>query len=109
MLLIEKRPSEEKQDVEAFLDAFLVEVYGRRPEWLEFELRETFEFKDRLFIEVYCRAGSVIAQIRRLASKNSGLGRDILQIGMKEGPELVWRLHEGAETEHGTAEIHRAS
>jgi hypothetical protein len=109
MLLIEKRPSEKNKDVEAFLDAVLVEIYGRRPEWLEFELRETFEFKGRLFIEVFCRAGSVFAQISRLASINTGLDRDILQIGMKEGRQLVWLLHEGVESQHGTADVQRIS
>ena len=42
MFLIEKLPAETTNDVQVFLEAIVGEVYGRRPEWLDYDLREAY-------------------------------------------------------------------
>ena len=81
MFLVERLPAETRRDVEAFLEILLREVYGRRPEWLEYDLRESYTFQGREFIRMFCSAGSVHAHLTLRASTGGGISRDILQLG----------------------------
>jgi hypothetical protein len=105
MFLVEKMPAETPQDVAAFLEILVREVYGRRPEWLEYDLRESYRFQGREFIRMFCAAGSVHAHLTLRASTGSGISRDILQLGTREDRPLAWLIHQGHETEHDPDEV----
>jgi hypothetical protein len=107
MFLIEKLPAETTKDVQAFLDALVARVYGRRPEWLDYDLRESYRFRGREFVQIFCPAGSVHAQLSLLASTEGGISRDILQLGTRNQQAHAWLLHKGQEFEYDSNEIER--
>jgi len=100
MFLIEKLPAETPRDVETFLEALVREVYGRRPEWLDYDLRETYKFQGREFVTMFCPAGSVHARLALHASTGDGISRDILQLRTRDGQEIAWLIHRGKESEY---------
>src|SRR5436305_1343861 len=100
MFLLEKLPAETPRDVEASLEALVREVYGKRPAWLEYELRESYKFHGREFIRMFCPAGSVHAHLALQASIGNGISRDILQLGTRDGRPLAWLIHHGQESEY---------
>src|SRR4051812_43024397 len=100
MFLVEKLPTETPQDVQAFLEALISEIYGNRPESLDYELRESYSFRGREFIRMFCSAGSVQDHINLRASNGDGIGRDILQLGTRQGREFAWLLHRGRESKY---------
>jgi len=102
MFLVEKL-----QDVQTFLEDLICEIYGRRPEWIEFELRESYTFQTREFIRMSCLAGSVQARLGLRASTGAGISRDILQLSTKDGCEYAWLTHRGVESEHKPGEVQR--
>lgn len=63
MFLVEKLPNETPEDVSAFLEHLVRQIYGRRPDWLQYDLRDTYSFRGRAFIQMFCPAGSVHAQM----------------------------------------------
>src|ERR1022692_1848204 len=105
MFLIEKLPAETPKDVQAFLEALVAEIYGKRPEWLDYELRESYRFRGREFIQMFCPAGSVHGHISLRASSGDGISRDILQLGTRQGREFAWLLHRGQESEYDPIEV----
>ena len=105
MFLVEKLPSETPRDVGAFLEVLILEVYGGRPDWLEYDLRDRYAFRGREFIQMFCPAGSVQAHLIRRASTRDGISRDLLQLGRKDGRPLAWLLHLGQESEHDPGEV----
>jgi hypothetical protein len=107
MFLVETLPGETPRDVEAFLEALIRQVYGRRPEWLEYDLRETYQFRGRQFIRMFCPAGSVHAHLTLRASTEDGITRDILQLGTKNDQPRVWLLHHGQQSEYDPDEVQR--
>ena len=107
MFLVEKLPVETPQDVQAFLETLVREIYGRRPEWLKYDLREVYRFRGREFIRMSCPAGSVHAHLSLRASTGDGISRDILQLGTREGREFAWLLHHGEESEYAPDEVQR--
>jgi hypothetical protein len=107
MFLIEKLQTETTEDIRHFLETLVSEVYGGRPEWLEYDLRESYNFKGREFIQMFCRAGSVHARLRLRAATGDGIGRDILQLGSRDGQSRAWLLHHGQESEHDSDEVER--
>ena len=107
MFLVEKLPAETAQDVQAFLEALVREIYGRRPDWLEYDLRESYRFRGREFIRMFCPAGSFHARLNLRASTGHGIARDILQLGTRAGREFAWLLHQGEESEYEPDEIER--
>ena len=107
MFLIEKLPTETPRDVQAFLDALICEIYGRRPDWLDYDLRDSFRFKGREFIQMFCPAGSVQAHLILHAATGEGIRRDILQLGARAGQSRAWLLHDGEESEYDSAEVQR--
>jgi hypothetical protein len=107
MFLIEKMPEETTGDVQVFLDILLREIYGRRPEWLIYELRQIYQFRGREFVQMFCHAGSVYAQLLLRASTGGGIGRDILHSGTRDGQLRAWLLHHGRESEYDSDEIQK--
>jgi len=107
MFLIEKFPAETHKDIEAFLESLLGEIYGRRPEWLNYDLNESYRFRGREFIRMICPAGSVHAHLSLRALTGEGISRDILQLGTREGCELAWLLHRGQQSEYEPAEVQK--
>ena len=107
MFLIEKLPAETTQDVQAFLEALVGEVYGRRTEWLDYDLRESYRFRGREFVQMFCPAGSVQAHLSLRASTKDGISRDILQLGTRDGQSCAWLLHHGQESEYDSDEIEK--
>ena len=107
MFLLEKLPTETTKDVQAFLEALVGEVYGRRPEWLDYDLREGYRFRGREFVRMFCAAGSVHAQLSLRAWTGDGISRDILQLGTRDGQPRALLLHHGQESEHDSDEIER--
>jgi len=107
MFLIEKLPAEKAENVQAFLEALVGEIYGRRPEWLSYDLRESYSFRGREFVRMFCPAGSVHAQLSLRASTGDGVSRDILQLGMREEQSHAWLLHHGQESEYDQDEIEK--
>ena len=105
MFLVEKLPAETPRDVEAFLEVLVREVYRRRPEWLEYDLRESYRFQGREFIRVSCTAGSVHAHLSLRASTGDGIGRDILELGTRDGCPRAWLLHRGQQSEHDRSQV----
>jgi len=107
MFLIEKFPAETDKDIRGFLESLLCEIYGRRPEWLDYDLIESYCFRGREFIRMSCPAGSVHAHLSLRASTGQGISRDILQLGTREGRELAWLVHRGQESEYEPDEIQK--
>jgi hypothetical protein len=107
MFFIEKLPAETTKDVQAFLETFVGEVYGGRPEWLDYKLREGYRFRGREFVQMFCPAGSVHAHLSLRASTGGGISRDILQSGTRDGRPRAWLLHHGQESEYDPDEIKR--
>jgi hypothetical protein len=107
MFLVEKLPTESPEDVVAFLERLVCEIYGRRPEWLEYDLRETYSFRGRAFIRMFCPAGSVHAHMQLRASTGEGISRDILQLGAQGGRQFASLLHRGQESRYDPDEIEK--
>jgi hypothetical protein len=107
MFLIEKLPAETPRDVEVFLEILVREIYGRRPEWLEYELRESYRFQGREFIQMFCPAGSVHAHLSLRASTGDGISRDILELGTRDDLQRAWLLHRGHQSECDPVEVEK--
>jgi hypothetical protein len=105
MFLIEKLPAETIRDVQEFLETLIAQVYGGKPEWLRYDLRESYRLRGREFIRVFCPAGSVHARLSLHASTGGGISRDILQIGIRDGWTRAWLVHHGQEFECDSDEI----
>jgi len=100
MFLVEKLPNETREDVGSFLEHFVREIYGRRPDWLQYDLRDTYSFRGRAFIQMFCPAGSVHAQMHLRASAGEGIDRGILQLaGTPNGRRVALLIHRGKESE----------
>jgi hypothetical protein len=113
MFLMEKLPSETPRDVEAFLESLIRKVYGKRPEWLEYELRESHRFQGREFMRMFCNAGSVHSHLTRRAATGEGISRDILLLGTRiqvdtgENWPSARLIHLGQESVHDPNEVQR--
>ena len=107
MFLIEKFAAETPKEVQASLEALVVEIYGRRPEWLDYAPRESYRFQGREFIRMDCAAGSVHGQLSMRASSGEGITRDILETGAREGRGCAWLVHRGNKSEHDSHEVER--
>jgi hypothetical protein len=107
MFLIEKLQAETSRDVQAFLESLVCEVYGGRPAWLNYELRDDYRFRGRDFVSMFCPAGSFIARLSLRATTGDGLSRDILQLGTRDGQLHAWLVHRGHESEYDPDEIER--
>ena len=105
MFLVEKLPAETPRDVEAFLELLVREVYHTRPEWLEYELQESYRFQGREFMRMSCTAGSVHAHLGLRASTGDGISRDILEVGTRDDCPRAWLLHRGQQSEHDPSEV----
>ncbi len=105
MFLVEKLRDETLPDVEASLEVLVREIYGRRPEWLEYDLRGSYRFQGREFIMMFCPAGSVHSHLTLRALTGDGISRDILQLGTKEGRRLAWLIRQGKQSEYDPAEV----
>jgi hypothetical protein len=108
MFLVEKLAAETPNDVQAFLESLVVEIYGRRPDWLDYDLRDSYRFRGMEFIEMFCPAGSVHARLSLRASTGDGISRDILQLGTRDGQSRAWLINHGQESEYGSDEIEKA-
>jgi hypothetical protein len=95
------------EDVEEFLESLVLEIYGRRPEWLDYDLGDSYKFRGREFVRMICPAGSVHAHLSLRALTGEGIGRDILELGTRHGRELVSLLHNGQQSEYEPEEIQR--
>ena len=109
MFLVEKLPTETTKDIQAFLETLVVDVHGKRPEWLNYELRESYKFKGREFVRMACPAGSVHANLNLRASTGGGISRDILQLGLRGGQSRAWLLHHGQEFEYDSVEVEKVN
>ncbi len=109
MFLVQKSPTETLEHVKDFLNGLVHEVYRKRPEWLQYELRETYEFRNQQFVRMFCAAGSVHALLSYRASTKGGITRDILQLGTRGGRPYAWLLHDGKESEHNPDDVKRIS
>ena len=107
MLMIEMMPSETREDMKAFLEALVGKIYRMRPEWLEYDLRESYRFGGREFIRMFCPDGSFHGQLSLRASTGDGTTRGILQLGTREGRPCAWLLHHGQESEHDPDKVER--
>ena len=106
MFLVEKLPNEAREDVGAFLEDLVREIYGRRPDWLQYDLRDTYSFRGRAFIQMFCPAGSVQAHMHLRASAGEGFSRDLLQLAStQDGQRFALLLHRGQESRYDPAEI----
>ncbi|MCC6235292.1 MAG: hypothetical protein IT580_21805 [Verrucomicrobiales bacterium] len=107
MFLIERFPAETPGDVQEFLDSLLGEVYGSRPEWVAYELRDSYRFQGRDFTEMFSPAGSVYLRLAVRASTGNGISRDILQLGTRASLSRAWLIHHGQESEYGSDEVQK--
>ena len=107
MFLVEKHPTETASDVESFLEALIGEIYGRRPAWLDYHLRESYRFQGREFIRMWCPAGSVQGSLSLRASTGAGVTRDFLMLGTRDGRSRAWLLRRGEKSEFNSEELKR--
>jgi hypothetical protein len=107
MFLIEQFPDEPPEQVLAFLDSQVDQLYRIKIK-LRFELGDKFRFQGREFVRVIGRSPEIYARLRKLASKGEGISRDYLHYGTRRHSGLqVWWLHRGKETEHEVSEAQR--
>ena len=107
MFLIEKLTTETLGDVEAFLEALVLEVYGKRPECLDYDLCYSYRFQGREFVRMSCPAGSVHARLSLRALKGEGISRDILELGVRDDRPCAWLVHRGQQSEVDSGEVER--
>ena len=104
-MLIESPAEESEAQFRAFLLATLTGIYGRLPEWLEFQIGHRFQFQGRLFRQFICPAGSVSAHIYQQATRAEGIARAIIERGVRQAQPFCFEISAGVETQINCDEI----
>ncbi len=105
LLLIEKRASETRSEVLAFLELLAHELAGGRSEPVDFDLRESRSFQGREFLRLAC-ATSISQQFVAQASTGNGIARDVLQCDRINGQPVAWLIRGGQKVQCDPFDIH---
>jgi hypothetical protein len=108
-MFIESPATETEEQFRAYLTELLTSIYGRMPEWLEFQVGSRVERQGTLFRQFICVAGSVHCQIQVRAGRPGGIGRAMILRGSTvRGLPHCSESRDGVETEFDCHEIHAA-
>jgi len=80
-ILIESEPQESDESLRTWLEALFHEIYGSRPDWLKYELGQSYTFRDQRYRQFKCIAGSVSLFIMKQAKEPPGINRSIIYWG----------------------------
>ena len=86
----------------------LTNIYGRIPEWLEFQVGRRFERRGVFFREFICPAGSVSGQIQLRASQLNGISRVLVLQWQARGLSHCSEIRIGVETKFDCGELRTA-
>ena len=94
LLLFERRASETRSEIAAYVELLAHEFWVNRSEPVEFDLWESRAFQGREFLRLVC-AASVAQEFVTRASTGSGIARDVLQCDRINGQPVAWLIHAG--------------
>jgi hypothetical protein len=94
LLLIEKRASESRSQILAFLAQLAHETSDGSKESLDFDLWESRRFQGREFVRLVCRTGTA-QQFVAQALTGNGIARDLLQGERINGQPVAWLISSG--------------
>ena len=106
LLLIERRASETRSEIAAFVALLAQKSSGHRSEPLDFDLCESRRFQEREFIRLIC-ATNAAQQILTRASTGNGIARDVLQCDRINGQPVAWLIHGGQKLQCDPFDIER--
>jgi hypothetical protein len=107
-MFIESPVTESEEQFRAFVTEVVTSIYGRVPEWLEFNVGSRVEFRGTSFRRFICPAGSVASQIQSRAGQAGGIARAILLRAEVRGLPHCSEIRAGIETDVECDEIHAA-
>mgnify|MGYP003577891017 CR=1 FL=1 len=106
-VLIESRLGEDEKGFCQGVEQMIVQAYGQRPEWLEFNIGEWWQRGDRAFREFQCAAGSVSLFLMREAQSERGFERGMIYCVEIEGATRAYEIAGGLETDVPFAELRK--
>ena len=108
-MFIESPVTETEEQFRAYVTELLVSIYGRMPDWLEFQVDGRVERQGISFRQFVCAAGSVHCQIQLRAGRSGGIGRAMILRGCSvQGVPHCSEIRDGIETIFDCEEIHAA-
>ena len=103
-MLIETSANEPDERLKAFIDALIVLIYRRIPQWLTFEFGHCFGRRGVIYREFLCPSGSVDLRLNFYAAKNN-LARALIIRGTRENRPICFEIRAGVETEFNCDEL----
>ena len=80
-MFIESPATETEEQFRVYLTELLTSIYGRMPDWLQFQVGGRVQRRGTMFRQFICLAGSAHCQIQLRASRPGGIGRAIILHG----------------------------
>jgi hypothetical protein len=108
-LLIESPCRENEEQFHAYLTELLDEIYGRRPEWLKFDIGHCYEREGIFYREFLCPAGSVDSNIQLYAQRPGGISRRIIIRGKKGSATYCCEINLGFENRFDCSELQKVT
>jgi hypothetical protein len=103
-MFIESSEAETDEQFRSYVLELLKNIYGRIPDWLDFQLGRRAEFDGVWFREFVCPAGSVGAQIH-IRALRSGSERAMVLFGETGRTQRCWIVRGRAESEINCSDI----
>jgi hypothetical protein len=97
-MFIESRSDESEDEFRFYVGELVKTIYGRKPDWLDFQVGRRAEFEGVWFREFICPAGSVSAQIH-IHGLKFGLERALILIGRTGGKQCYWMIRGRTESQ----------
>ena len=94
LLPIERRASETRSEIAAFVEFLTHESSGNRSEQVDLGLWESRRFQGREFLHLACSTSAAEQFVTRALTGN-GLARDVLQCDRLNGQPVAWLIHGG--------------
>ena len=107
-MFIESPATESEEQFRAYVTELLTSIYGRVPEWAEFQVGRRVERHGVFYRELACPAGSVWCQISLRARQSGGMSRVVILQSQVHDVPHCWEVRSGKETEFPYDEIHAA-
>ena len=105
-MLIESPANESDEQFGSYVTELLTRIYGKIPNWLEFQVGERFERNKIFFRRFICPAGSVSSQMQIRAGQRDGISRAIIIRGHFNGLQVCSEIRAGIEIRFDCGELH---
>jgi hypothetical protein len=97
-MFIESSSDETEDEFRFYVGELVKTIYGRSPDWLDFQVGRRVEFEGIWFREFICPAGSVGAQIH-IHGLKFGLERALILFGKTGGKQSCWMIRGRTESQ----------